>query len=165
MLTAKQVLLAGIFGLSAAYELPRASSLSRFFNQLPLGFGQKDVDASRFKWLLVLRHQPLVEIESICYDDLGKFGDFICNDNVVDTGDDERWKPFCNISKVLEDNYPLVYDKASVKKVNTFGLVYTVAGSDPSLKPILLTAHQDVVPVESETVDLWDYPPFSAHYN
>jgi Gly-Xaa carboxypeptidase len=33
------------------------------------------------------------------------------------------------------------------------------------LKPILLTAHQDVVPVESETLSLWDYPPFSAHYN
>ncbi|KAL7813114.1 carboxypeptidase S [Trichoderma gracile] len=192
MLTAKQVLLAGILGLSAAYELPRASSLSRFFNQLPLNFGHKDVDASRFKCdlgkpldpssdglysshelfsskdtikTLVLRHQPLVKIKSICYDDLGDFGDHICDDDMVDSGGDERWKPFCYIPKVLEGTYPLIYEKASVETVNTFGLVYTVEGSDPSLKPILLTAHQDVVPVENETLGLWEYPPFDAHYN
>jgi Gly-Xaa carboxypeptidase len=43
--------------------------------------------------------------------------------------------------------------------------VYTVEGSDSSLQPILLTAHQDVVPVENEILDQWEHPPFSAYYD
>ena len=31
--------------------------------------------------------------------------------------------------------------------VHTFGLVFSLKGSDSSLKPLMLTAHQDVVPV------------------
>lgn len=49
--------------------------------------------------------------------------------------------------------------------MNEFGLVYTVQGSDSSLQPILLTAHQDVVPVAEETLNEWDYPPFCGHYD
>ncbi|PTB62737.1 carboxypeptidase S [Trichoderma citrinoviride] len=180
---AKQILLASILGLSTAYKLSPASSLSRFYNQLPLGFGHNNIDVPRFKCdlgepldpsndglsssheifsnkkavdTLVQRHQPLVKINSICYDDLGDFDE------------DDRWKPFDEIPKVLEDKYPLVslsYKKAWVETVNRFGLVYTFEGSDPSLRPILLTAHQDVVPVGSETLDLWEHPPFDAYYN
>lgn len=47
--------------------------------------------------------------------------------------------------------------------VNTLGLVYTIEGSDPSLKPLMLAAHQDVVPVND--VQNWKYPPFSAHFD
>lgn len=43
--------------------------------------------------------------------------------------------------------------------------MYTIKGSDTSLKPILLTAHQDVVPVANETLDSWEHPPFDAFYN
>jgi Gly-Xaa carboxypeptidase len=32
----------------------------------------------------------------------------------------------------------------SLTKVNTYGLVYTWKGSDDSLKPLVLMAHQDV---------------------
>ncbi|KAI0442958.1 hypothetical protein F4803DRAFT_517419 [Xylaria telfairii] len=102
---------------------------------------------------MVKRHQPLVRIPSICYDDLGGFDD------------DDRWKPFYDIPTVLKETYPFVHEHATVDIVNRFGLVYTVAGSDEGLAPILLTAHQDVVPVESETLDDWDYPPFDATYN
>ncbi|WFD26921.1 Gly-Xaa carboxypeptidase [Malassezia nana] len=35
--------------------------------------------------------------------------------------------------------------------------------SDPSLKPLLLMAHQDVVPVENSTWNEWAFPPFSGH--
>ena len=54
---------------------------------------------------------------------------------------------------------------ATLDTINKYGLVYTVQGSDPELAPILLTAHQDVVPVEEETLNQWKYPPFDAVYN
>lgn len=47
--------------------------------------------------------------------------------------------------------------------VNTFGLVYTIKGTEPALKPLMLAAHQDVVPVADAST--WKYPPFSAHFD
>ncbi|KAK5992094.1 putative carboxypeptidase C24C9.08 [Cladobotryum mycophilum] len=84
--------------------------------------------------LLVKRHQPLVQMPSICYDDLGDFDE------------DPRWKPFHDIPPILQETYPNVDRYATVELINRFGLIYTVAGSDANLSPILLTAHQDVVP-------------------
>ncbi|KAL6872195.1 carboxypeptidase S [Trichoderma novae-zelandiae] len=52
-----------------------------------------------------------------------------------------------------------------VEAVNKFGFVYTAEGSDTSLQPILLTAHQDFVLVERETLDSWEHPPVDAYYN
>ena len=52
-----------------------------------------------------------------------------------------------------------------VTKVNTYGLHYEWTGSNPSLKPLLLTAHQDVVPVEPATINEWKYPPYSGHFD
>lgn len=45
---------------------------------------------------MVERHQPLVRIPSVCYDDLGDFDE------------DERWEPFGKIGPVLEETYPNV---------------------------------------------------------
>lgn len=47
--------------------------------------------------------------------------------------------------------------------MNSIGLVYTIPGSNPSLKPLLLAAHQDVVPVADAAT--WKYPPFSGHFD
>lgn len=57
------------------------------------------------------------------------------------------------------------YKNAAIETINRFGLVYTVQGSDTNLAPILLTAHQDVVPVDNQTLDQWDYPPFDGFYD
>jgi len=48
--------------------------------------------------------------------------------------------------------------------INKYGLIYTVPGSDEELKPILLLAHQDVVPVDEDTLDEWAHPPFEGYY-
>jgi Gly-Xaa carboxypeptidase len=50
-------------------------------------------------------------------------------------------------------------------KVNTYGLVYIWKGSSDSLKPLLLMAHQDVVPVDPTTIGQWAHPPYSGHYD
>ncbi|KAF4449041.1 hypothetical protein F53441_7691 [Fusarium austroafricanum] len=102
---------------------------------------------------LVERHQDLVRIPSVCYDDMG------------DLDEDERWEPFNKIPDTLKKHYPNVYEHATLDKVNKFGLVYTIQGSKPELSPILLTAHQDVVPVNNETLDEWEHPPFDAYYD
>ncbi|EEU43414.1 uncharacterized protein NECHADRAFT_94988 [Fusarium vanettenii 77-13-4] len=102
---------------------------------------------------LVKRHQSLVRIPSVCYDDMG------------DVDDDERWGAFNEIPEHIKNTYPNVDEHATLDTINKDGLVYTVQGSDKSLAPILLTAHQDVVPVGNETLDEWEFAPFDAHYN
>lgn len=44
----------------------------------------------------------------------------------------------------------------------TAALLWTWPGGDPSLAPVLLMAHQDVVPVAPETAGEWRRPPFSG---
>lgn len=42
------------------------------------------------------------------------------------------------------------------------GLLMTWTGSDPSLAPVVLMAHQDVVPVEPGSERTWTHPPFDG---
>lgn len=87
-------------------------------------------------------------------------------DNQPDVPDaPELWAKFKKFHKYLESTFPSVYDVVDVTTVNTYGLVLSWPGSDPSLKPVLLTAHQDVVPVQNLTLDDWTYPPFEGHYD
>lgn len=57
----------------------------------------------------------------------------------------------------------LSYRRAKLEKINTLGLLFTIQGSEPDLAPILLAAHQDVVPVADEST--WTHPPFEAVYD
>lgn len=45
----------------------------------------------------------------------------------------------------------------SSSQINTHGLLYTLRGQDPSLKPALFMGHVDTVPVNGETLDDWTY--------
>ena len=65
----------------------------------------------------------------------------------------------------LADSFPRVFSElkfvlSSSDSSQAFCLEWT--GRDPSLSPILFLAHQDVVPVEPETEDSWEYPPFEG---
>ncbi|KXJ91776.1 hypothetical protein Micbo1qcDRAFT_161797 [Microdochium bolleyi] len=101
--------------------------------------------------LQVYRHAEVVKVPSVSYDDNGE------------PGEDSRWEVFHKLHDVLEKLYPKFHARAKKETVNTFGLVFTLKGTDSSLKPLMLTAHQDVVPVADAST--WKYPPFSAHFD
>lgn len=86
-------------------------------------------------------------------------------DKFGEVGEDPVWDKFADFHAYLEKSFPLVYKYLPPFKVNSWGLVFEWTGSDPSLKPILLTGHQDTVPVEPSTVDQWKEPPFSGKYD
>ncbi|KAL5531518.1 hypothetical protein ACEPAG_4395 [Sanghuangporus baumii] len=86
-------------------------------------------------------------------------------DGMAPVGVDPRWQKFVPFHEYLGDSFPLIHSFLKVTKVNTYGLIYEWEGSDQSLKPLLLTAHQDVVPVEPTTTDEWLHPPFSGFYD
>ena len=59
----------------------------------------------------------------------------------------------------LSASFPLVHSSLDRQIINKHGLLYTWKGSDPAKKPILLLAHQDVVPITEEG---WTHAPFSG---
>ena len=62
----------------------------------------------------------------------------------------------------LQTTYPRFHAAATRQIVAGGALIYAWKGSDPSLAPIILMAHQDVVPVAEETRNLWKADPFGG---
>lgn len=101
----------------------------------------------------VPRLSGAVQIHSESFDDMGP------------VGEDPRWDVMYDVAAYLERTFPLVHSTLTLEKVNTHGLLYTWPGTDASLKPTVLMAHQDTVPVEKATVDQWTYPPWSGAFD
>ncbi|TFK92589.1 carboxypeptidase S [Polyporus arcularius HHB13444] len=107
------------------------------------------------EWFKLQAYESLggaIRVPTVAYDDLAP------------PGQDERWEIFGQLHAYLTDRFPLVHASLRKTHVNKYALVYHWQGSDDSLKPALLTAHQDVVPVEPLTVNQWNHPPFSGYY-
>ncbi|MBS1542483.1 MAG: M20 family peptidase [Bacteroidetes bacterium] len=68
---------------------------------------------------------------------------------------------FVGLHRHLASAFPLVHSMLE-KKTIQYSLLYKWAGTDNSLKPILLMSHMDVVPVDDGTLKDWDAPPFSG---
>ncbi|WP_374657861.1 M20 family peptidase [Phenylobacterium sp.] len=62
----------------------------------------------------------------------------------------------------LQATYPAAHAAMTREIVADHTLVYTWKGSDPSLPPAVLMAHQDVVPVTPGTEGDWKHPPFGG---
>jgi carboxypeptidase PM20D1 len=62
----------------------------------------------------------------------------------------------------LKSAYPRVHAEMAPELVAGHSLLFAWRGSDPSLKPLLLTGHYDVVPVEPDAERRWSVPPFSG---
>ncbi|KAF1343627.1 carboxypeptidase S [Delphinella strobiligena] len=111
------------------------------------------LNSSAFEKVSVGRLQGAVQIKTESFDDMGEIGE------------DKRWDVFYGFAEYLKKTFPLVHDKLDLDVVNTHGLIFTWAGSNPALKPTLLMAHQDTVPVPDATVNAWTHPPFSGHFD
>jgi carboxypeptidase PM20D1 len=62
----------------------------------------------------------------------------------------------------LAQSFPLVHSSVKLEQVAGGSLLFTWSGSDPTVPALLLTAHQDVVPVEAGSESKWAAPPFSG---
>lgn len=69
---------------------------------------------------------------------------------------------FHKMHRFLAKAFPLVHEKLHRETVNHYSLLYRWEGKNPALKPMMLTCHLDVVPVEPGTEDDWDHPPFQG---
>jgi carboxypeptidase PM20D1 len=61
----------------------------------------------------------------------------------------------------LRTSFPLVHRTLRREAVGQ-SLLYTWTGREPKGRPILLTAHMDVVPIEPGTEGQWTHPPFAG---
>ncbi len=75
-------------------------------------------------------------------------------DSPVDTFAFDGYKNF------IQKSYPLVASKLTMEVFNNFSLLYTWKGKNPSLKPMILMAHLDVVPPGDTAA--WEKRPFSG---
>ena len=69
---------------------------------------------------------------------------------------------FIGFREFLQKSYPLLHATLSREIVADYSLLYTWKGKNPELKPIVLMAHQDVVPIEEATQTMWTVNPFEG---
>lgn len=62
----------------------------------------------------------------------------------------------------LRREFPHVHQVMQIETIDDLSLLYTWRGTTDERKPILFSAHMDVVPVEPGTEDLWEHPPFAG---
>jgi carboxypeptidase PM20D1 len=82
----------------------------------------------------------------------------VSHQNIADN-DPAQWDV---LHQWLVTTYPHAHAVMTREIVGPGALVYTWPGSDPSLAPIVLMAHQDVVPVSPGTEGQWKHPPFDG---
>jgi carboxypeptidase PM20D1 len=87
-----------------------------------------------------------VRIKTITYDDQS----------------DTSKTPFLALHDYLAKQFPQAHKVMRREIVNGYSLLYTWPGTDPTAKPILLLAHQDVVPVAPGTEKAWKHDPFAG---
>jgi carboxypeptidase PM20D1 len=75
---------------------------------------------------------------------------------------DDQLAEWDKLQAWLISTYPAAHKAMTREVVSGHTLIYTWAGSDASLKPIILMAHQDVVPITPGTEKDWKRAPFGG---
>ncbi|ODQ44443.1 hypothetical protein PICMEDRAFT_18345 [Pichia membranifaciens NRRL Y-2026] len=100
---------------------------------------------NEYKKDVIERFSKSLQIETVIYDD------------TTDYSEMQKFHDY------LEESFPLVYKTADVYKINTYGLVFHFPGSNEDLKPIMLAAHMDTVPIGDPSD--WKESPFSGRFD
>ena len=70
--------------------------------------------------------------------------------------------PFDSLQTFLAQTFPEIHEQLEKQVIGEATLVYNWEGSNPDLDPLVITAHQDVVPIEPGTEQDWQHSPFSG---
>jgi carboxypeptidase PM20D1 len=95
---------------------------------------------------VIARLSQALKIQTLSHQDAAKF----------------KPEPFLQFHRMLEKSFPAVHQTLSLQLINEYSLLYKWVGSEPSLKPVVLLAHMDVVPVEPGTEKNWKHGAFSG---
>jgi carboxypeptidase PM20D1 len=82
----------------------------------------------------------------------------------ISSRDSSKFEPtsFKAFHLFLEKTFPQTQRHLRKEVIGDYSLLYTWKGSEDNLKPILLTAHMDVVPIAPGSEGDWSYPPFAG---
>ncbi|HEX7366558.1 MAG TPA: M20/M25/M40 family metallo-hydrolase, partial [Pelobium sp.] len=114
-------------------------------------FRSKQMKVQQYKSLhlndsCVVHLQKAIRIKTVSYDDTTKMDS----------------SAFYAFQQFLTQTYPLTFRQLKVERINKFGLILHWKGKSTSTKPVILMAHQDVVPIEEATKSNWHVDPFSG---
>jgi carboxypeptidase PM20D1 len=70
---------------------------------------------------------------------------------------------FPRFHDLLARSFPRLHRQLDREVVNQHSLLFSWKGKNPQLKPIVLMAHMDVVPVDPTSEKSWTHPPFAGH--
>ncbi len=69
---------------------------------------------------------------------------------------------FLGFRAFLETTYPNMHAGLTREVIAGYRLLYKWEGKNPQLEPVVLMAHQDVVPIEEATRSMWTVDPFAG---
>lgn len=69
---------------------------------------------------------------------------------------------FSQFHAYLKNAYPVVFSRFQETSIGKHSILLKWQGSNETLKPVLFLGHQDVVPVEEASRDLWQEDPFAG---
>jgi len=131
------ILVAVVLVRTFAYKSPAAADLGQIRVAPPVAV---DVDAAA-------RHlSEAVRIQTVSHQDPAE----------------DQPAEWTRLHDLLVASYPAAHAAMTREIVGRNTLVYTWPGADPKLAPIVLMAHQDVVPVTPGTEPAWKHPPFAG---
>lgn len=134
-------------------KCPQVDALHPRIESAALSRMDANLASAEFRNASIKRLAGAIRIPTVAYDDMGP------------VTEDPRWAVFDDFAAYLRETFPRVHAGLRLERVNTHGLLYTWQGTDLALKPTILMAHQDVVPVPEATKDQWQHPPFAAEFD